>query len=407
MPRCQLGIRCQPPATLATEMGPSALDQIVVAFSQHGPAWTATLLGYAVELFVALATIQLVLKIGFWLAQRVEMPELLALIVQETVILGFWFWFMKNSTQFLKAIVDGFGQIANNASIATGGTRNFSPSDIFQGGIDLAGVVWQGLSLMNPGMSILLVLAGIIALLCFALIAAMMVEVLVESALVSFAGVLMMGLASSSYTREYAYAQVRYAMSVGVKRFVLQLLVGVFETIVNGWVAGVSAGTMALNWTNLGLMIGVPIVMLRLVFKVPQMAQDIMNGAIGHTHGGLISTGAGVGGAVGGAVLTGAGAGAAGVAAFRLAGRQMQQNLQGAQGQGGTAGGNSPAPNRISQAAMMTGYAARNLAGSAAADVGRRLTGQYSANHGYRGWRMASDMNRQGRTIQDQQGSNP
>lgn len=41
---------------------------------------------------------------------------------------------------------------------------------------------------------------------------------------------------------------------------------------------------------------------------------------------------------------------------------------------------------------MMTGGAARNLASAAAADVGKRLTGQYSANHGYRGWRMAADM---------------
>ena len=51
---------------------------------------------------------------------------------------------------------------------------------------------------------------------------------------------------------------------------------------------------------------------------------------------------------------------------------------------------------------MMTGYATRNLASAAASDVGKRLTGQYTAAHGYRGWRMAADMNRQARGIKNE-----
>lgn len=382
-------------------MNLGALDQIVAAFQGHGGAWGAALLPYALELFFGLAIIQFGLRVGYAFAQRVELPELLTIIVQEIVTTGFFYWFLLNSAQFLKAIIDSFRQVANSASVAGGGSQNMRPSDIFGAGTNMAHAIWQGMSWDHPLLGFLLVIAGVICAVCFAIVCAMMIEVLIESTLVSYIGVLMMGFGGSSYTREYAIAQIRYAISVGVKLFVMQLLVGISEAIIIGWSHSIASSGTTTDWTTVGVMIGVPIVMLRLVWKLPQVAQDVVNGSIGNTHGGLLSTGAGVAGAAGGAVASIAGAGVAGGAALRLAGKQMQQNMQSADGQDGSAGGggNAPAQSRITQAAMMGGYAARNLARAGATDVGKRLTGQPGASYGYRGWRMAADQNRQATAI--------
>jgi type IV secretion system protein TrbL len=362
-------------------MNPTALNTIIDTFQGHGAGWGAALLPYALTLFAGLAAIQFTLRVGFAVAQRVDLPELLALVVQEILTIGFFYWFLQNAATFLKAIVDSFRQIANAASVATGGSQNMSPVDVFSAGVNMAKAIWAGLSWGQPLLGGLLIIAGVICAIVFALVAAMMIEVLIESILVSYSGVLMCGFGGSAYTREFAIGQIRYAISVGAKLFIMQMLIGVSEAIIRQWSVAISAGEMVTEWGTVATMIGVPIVILRLVQKLPQMGQNMVNGSVGHTHGGLFQTAAAVGAAAVGTAAAASGAGVAAVESFKLAGRQMQQ-------QGGGGGGTQ---SRIAQAALMPARTVGNVASAAASDVGRRLTGQ-SLGRGHMGWRMAADL---------------
>ena len=91
-------------------------------------------------------------------------------------------------------------------------------------------------SMFHPGDTVGLMIAALLILICFALITAFMVLALVESYVVISAGVLMMGFAGSRWTKEYAFKVMTYAVSVGAKLFILQLLIGVGETMIDGWV---------------------------------------------------------------------------------------------------------------------------------------------------------------------------
>jgi hypothetical protein len=55
--------------------------------------------------------------------------------------------------------------------------------------------------------------------------------------------------------------------------------------------------------------------------------------------------------------------------------------------------GGGATQSRITQAAMMPGMAARNVASGLASDVGRRLTGQ-ATGRGHVGWRIAADLSK-------------
>jgi type IV secretion system protein TrbL len=214
----------------------------------------------------------------------------------------------------------------------------------------------------------------------FAVIAAKLIEVLVESAFVAYAGIIMMGFGGSGFTREYAIAQFRYGISVGVKRFVLQLIIGLAQGIIVSWAQTV-ATSGALNWQTIGVMIGAPIVMLRLAETLPQRAQDMVMGASTSSSGSLGSTAQMAAATAAGIAASMVGAPVAAKAAYQLAQRQIEARRQ----ESGQTGG------RIGRAAMMTSYTARNIGGALASDVGKRLSGQ-GARFGYRGWRIASDM---------------
>lgn len=370
----------------ASPLGPGVLNGIVETFTGQASLWRTTLQGLALDLFAVLAGIEIAWVVGRALARRVDFADLLEIAVMQVVTIGFFYWLLINSADFVLAIVASFGEAANRASTAGGGMTNLSPSDIFASGLNMGQIIWNGITISNPGLSTLLVLAGIINICIYAIIAAKLIEVLVEAAFVAYAGIIMMGFGGSAFTRDYAIAQFRYAISVGVKRFVLQLIVGLAQGIITGWATTVATAG-AMNWTTIGILLGAPIVMWRLAEILPQRAQDMVMGVSTYSSGHLGHAATTVA-ATAGAVAAGlVGAGAAAKAAYQLSQAQIAQRGQ----TGGQTGGQSPG--FAQRAAMTTGLMARNLGTAAAHDVGQRMVGRNRFGHA--SWRMAEDMKTQ------------
>lgn len=362
------------------------LNGIVETFRNQAKLWETTLSGLAMSLFAKLALIELVWVIGWATARRTGLDDMLAILAEQIVIIGFFYWLMINTADFVLAIIDSFAEAANQASVAGGGSRNLGPSDVFAAGINMTRTVWDGMTITNIPFSMLLCLAGIINIIVFAKITAKLIEVLIESSFTAYAGIVLMGFGGTRFTRDYATAVFRYAISVGVKRLFLQLIIGLGQGIIVGWATKVGAEG-ALNWQTIGIMIGAPLIMYGLAETLPQKAQDLIMGV--YTGGSGASVGkpmAVAAAAVAGGIAGSAGGIAAGKAAFQLAKTQLDQRRQG--GQSGTAA------SRMGRAAQLTGLAARNLGSAAASDVGKRLSGT-GGRHGHRSWRMASDMTNQ------------
>lgn len=366
----------------ATPLGPGVLNGIVETFTGQASLWRTTLQGLALDLFAVLAGIEVAWVVGRALARRVDFADLLEIAVMQVVTIGFFYWLLINSADFVLSIVASFGEAANRASTAGGGMTNLSPSDIFASGLNMGQIIWNGITITNPGLSTLLVLAGIINICIYAIIAAKLIEVLVESAFVAYAGIIMMGFGGSAFTRDYAIAQFRYAISVGVKRFVLQLIVGLAQGIITGWATTVATAG-AMNWTTIGILLGAPIVMWRLAEILPQRAQDMIMGVSTYSSGHLGHTAATVAAAAGAVAAGLAGSGMAAKAAYQLSHAQIAQR--------GQTGGQSPS--FAQRAAMTTGLMARNLGTAAAHDVGQRMVGRNRFGHA--SWRMAEDMKTQ------------
>jgi type IV secretion system protein TrbL len=350
------------------------LDQIVNTFQAHAGGWEATLRQLALSLFGILATIDIAFTAIRLAFRRADFSEWLAELVNQILFIGFFLWLLMNSADFARAIIDSFRLAAGQA----GGVAAIYPSNVLTAGIGIAKQIWQQASVLNLGVSVGFMIGGIVIMICFALIAALMIEALVQSYIIISAGVLFMGFGGSRWTKDFAITIVRYALAAGAKLFVLQLIVGLGQGLITAWATQFDAGTD----TNVAIIIGSAIVMLALTWRIPDMVQGLMNGSVSHQGSALTGAAMAVGAGTVAAAAGLAGAGGAAVGAARLASTQLQA---------AQAAGSAPA-SRAGRLAAMTGYAARNIADAATSDLGRRFRGDIYAQHGSAPWRMQADL---------------
>lgn len=387
---------CLISASLVATVAPPAhaqavnvLDQIVSQFQTRSAGWQAGLSSFALGTFGILAAIDLAWS-AFRLAFRgADVGEWLAEIVNQTLFLGFFLALLENAVTWDTAIVSSFRQAASSA-----GGGGIAPSDVFAAGVKLAATVLNQMSIWHPEASAGLIIAGIVIEVCFALMAAFMVLALVESYLIISMGVLFMAFGGSRWTKDMAVSTVRYAVSVGAKLFVLQLLVSIGTGLIQSWADSFVDVTDA----SLCILIGCSIVMLALVKVLPETMQRIVNGASMANGSALMGAAAAVSGGVAAFGAGMAGAGAMAASSYRLASAQMDAaDTKSADANGGQA----PARSRIARAAALTGGTARNLAMAPIRDVGRRLSGDIGARHGVATWRMGADLANRRRLLAD------
>ncbi len=261
---------------------------------------------------------------------------------------------------------------------------------VFAAGVSLGQKVLGQMSMWSPAASVSLMIAGIVIEVCFALMAAVMLITLVQSYIVIAGGVLNMAFGGSRWTRDIAISTFRYALSVGAKLLMLQLLISVGQGIILDWAAQFTD----LTNSALLILIGAAVVMLALVKVLPDEFQRVVGGASLSSGSALTGAAMAVAGGAAGAVAGAVGAGSMGINAAKLASAQM-----GAAAGGG--GGETSQQSLASRAVGLTGGTAKNLASATIRDVGRRLSGTPGSNHGMATWRMGADLANQRRLLSD------
>lgn len=363
----------------------AVLDQMVNQFRDQSAGWEGQLRSFALRTFGILAVIELAwasIQLAF---RGADVGEWLAEIVNQILFLGLFLALLENSVTWGQIIVDSFRQAAGSV-----GSTGIAPSDVFATGVNLAQKVISQMTIWAPAASVGLIIAGLVIEACFALIAAFMVLALVESYLIISMGVIFMAFGGSRWTKDLAVSTIRYAVSVGAKIFVLQLLVSIGSGLIHQWEASFHDVTAA----SLCILVGCSIVLLALVKVIPETMQRIVNGSSMASGSALSGAAAAVGGAAGAVAAGIAGGGPMAGNAYRLAAAQLDQRDE---------QGSAP-QSRIGRAAALTGYTAKNLAGAHVADVGRRLSGNPGGRYGSPTWRMSADLANRHRLVRDDLG---
>lgn len=248
---------------------------------------------------------------------------------------------------------------------AAGYGKALKPGDIFGVAVELADTIGN-VETWNPLTAFMVSLAGIIVLLCFAFIAAFMGLTIIESYIVINASVLFMGFGASQWTREFALAVVRYAVSVGAKLFILTLLVGLIVDSAKTWQAAYNNDSASM-WT----MIGLALACAYFAKTIPEMIAGLIAG-----------TSSGGGSSIGGMAAAAAAGAAAAVATIATAGAAAPAAAAaaGTGASGAATGGLARAIN--ASMAGGSGAGAASSAASGATSAGSTIGGASSASGG-------------------------
>jgi type IV secretion system protein TrbL len=280
-------------------------------FSTTTGPWTATALGYAQGLFFALVAIEIAWSAITYVLQKDSLPDFVAALLLKIISVGFFFTLLQPQygPVWISDIVASFSQ----AGSAIGGQSQLGPSDpssVFNCGTDIANAMLQSISQNNVGITLGNILPAVeacfAALICalgvvlaFAIIAGQLLITLIESYIVIGAGVFMLGFTGSRWTLVFGEKYVGYAFSVGIKLFMLELIVGLGYGLGQQW-AALFANGIAPPETYIEV-VGAALIFGFLAWQVPSLAGSLMNGAPRMTLGSFLNTAGAV--AVGGVVV--------------------------------------------------------------------------------------------------------
>jgi len=192
------------------------------------------LVGLMLNTFYLLAVIEFTWAMITLMLKQAGMQAFLSTIVTRSLFIGFFSWLLTRGSATASEVFQSFEQLAIATTLTDGA---ITPSNI----MDHGQVLWARLyqeaisigifdSVFDPNKSlstpVLLLFIGMVAFVVMAIIAAHFAVVLLEMFIAANAGIILLGLGASRWTYQYATAYLRYALSVGMKLFVLSIVVG-------------------------------------------------------------------------------------------------------------------------------------------------------------------------------------
>ncbi|OAP49960.1 conjugal transfer protein TrbL [Sinorhizobium saheli] len=235
--------------------------------------WETTVMNAARSLFWILAGIEVGIA-AVWLAiNTASLDGWFAELVRRVLFIGFFAFVLDQGPSVAKAVVDSLYQIG-----AGGGSA--SPANIFDAGIRVASKMSEqakfGLFEDNA-LAIAAVFAMVVVVISFSLVAAIFIAVMVEMYVGLLAGMIMLGLGGSSYTKDFAVKYLVYAFSVGMKLMALVMIAKIGSDVLLG-LAETPTATSEQFITTLAIA-GISVVVFVIAMYVPPILQGVVQGA--------------------------------------------------------------------------------------------------------------------------------
>ncbi|TPM98675.1 P-type conjugative transfer protein TrbL [Mesorhizobium sp. B2-1-5] len=257
--------------------------------------WEERVMQAARSLFWILAGIEIGIA-AVWLGiQSASLDSWFAEIVRRILFIGFFVFVLEQGPDFAKAVVDSLFKIG-----ADGGSA--SPRDVFNAGLRVASEMSANVKFglfEDNALAIAAVFAMIVVVVCFALVAAIFVSIMVEMYVGLLAGMIMLGLGGSSFTKDFAVRYLVYAFSVGMKLMALVMIARIGSDVLIGMANSPSGADEFLSTLAIA---GISVVVFMVAMYVPTIVQGVVQGVSvtggmeATRHGGqAISAGLGAG----------------------------------------------------------------------------------------------------------------
>jgi type IV secretion system protein TrbL len=211
-------------------------------------------------------------------------------------VISFFYAVLVNGQSWIPAIVNSFAQLG---AAAAGVPLAQNPSDIMTQGLQIISDLFTKISatdlLTQPGGALTTILAACIVLASYIIITLHYVVTKLEAIIVMSAGYIFLGFGGSRWTSPYFERYISLAVGTGVRLMLIYLMLGVFRTVSNNWIATMNGYTADQPITQI-----FPTLMSMLLFAfaswmIPKMAASIASGTLGAGAADLVGIGAEIG----------------------------------------------------------------------------------------------------------------
>src|SRR5712692_7718578 len=259
-------------------MSSTILNDIVRDYESVTAAWFNSLFPIAQGVFWTLVLIELIWSAVWWVVDREDGLGVVTALLRKVLAVGFFYALLLNGGTWIRAVVKGFTQAGSAAS----GLADLSPTGVFDQGLALANKILnavEGLGILESVFpSLVASLTALVVVVSFAIIAAQLLVALVESFIVIGAGILFIGFSGARWTKFFTERYLSYVASVGVKLFVLYLIMGVGMSIAARWMTVLDRGGS--SPIPFFYVMGGSLVFLFLTWHIPSVAAAMMAGAV-------------------------------------------------------------------------------------------------------------------------------
>ena len=259
-------------------MSSTILNDIVRDYEAISASWFSALGPIANKIFWSLVAIQLTWSAIWWVIDREDGLAVVSSLLRQVVAIGFFYALLLNGGTWVPAVIQSFSQAGATAA----GLTDLSPTGVFDQGLALANKILNAtsdLGLLDGFFASLIAgITAIVVVIAFAVIAAQLLVALVESFIVIGAGVLFLGFAGSRWTKFFTERYLSYIASIGVKLFVLYLIMGVGMGIAARWMPVLERG--GFSPIPFFYVMGGSLVFVFLTWHIPSVAGSMMAGAV-------------------------------------------------------------------------------------------------------------------------------
>ncbi|HTP29477.1 MAG TPA: P-type conjugative transfer protein TrbL [Anaeromyxobacteraceae bacterium] len=259
-------------------MPTTVLTDIVRDYGSLTASWFGALFPIAQALFWTLALIELTWSAIWWVVDREDGLAVISALFRKILAVGFFYALLLNGNTWIPAVIRSFTSAGTAASPTLSA---LDPSGVMLQGISLAYTMMSALETMGLlkalAASLAVVFSALVVVVAFAIIAAQLVITLVESYIVVGAGILFLGFSSARWTKFFTERYLSYLASVGVRLFVLWLIMGIGVTIADRWKTVLADATSPVPFFY--VMAG-SLVFLFLTWHIPSVAGAMMAGAV-------------------------------------------------------------------------------------------------------------------------------
>jgi type IV secretion system protein TrbL len=344
-------------ASTAHAQAPVDVGGTFQQIEQAANAWIPAIMQEASFLFYVLALLDFAWGAPQLLREH-DFNGLFLSLIKKLLVVSFFYAVLINGQVWIPAIVNSFAQLG---ATAAGVSVAQNPSDIMSQGLQIVSDLFTKVSstslLTEPGGAITTILAACIVLASYIIITLHYVVTKLEAIIVMSAGYIFLGFGGSRWTSPYFERYISLAVSTGVRLMLIYLMLGVFKTISNNWIATMNGYTADQPITQI-----FPTLMSMLLFAfaswmIPKMAASIASGTLGTGAADLVGMGAEIGKAAALGAATVAVVAATGGAGAVAGGALAATETAGAMGGAEAASGAASAVGGVGEAAVETASA--------------------------------------------------